>query len=126
MTNERSPHRQPESPFEVDAIAHALGAPAEQVAEGTHEIVLRNEPLRLTLRLGLVQDQRQVSIYLRGPTAFLGMLVLWNVTKVEPKADEGKVDFVAKRGRSQLRLSVLSTGNFLMGNEPEAPAGRST
>jgi hypothetical protein len=120
MPNEKEPDKAMRiDARKVDEIARALGTPLERAGgEEEFDLVVRNEPLALALRLRLSPQRSQVSIYLRGQSAFLGFLVLTEVTDVEVRPEEGRVDFLSKGGGHGVRLSVLRSGNFFMENGP--------
>ena len=103
---------EPAQPIDIAAIGRALECyPEQRSGSSVFEYRLRNHPLGLSLRLSVDPERRTVSLYLRGPTAFLGFVHIANIQGVSIDPVKGEVSFGA--GDPVSELSIQSTGVFL-------------
>ena len=115
----------PAQPIDIAAIGRALECyPEQRSGSGIFEFRLRNEPLGLSLRLSVDPERRTVSLYLRGPTAFLGFVHMSGIRQVSIERRKGEVTFISE-GEMTSQLSIQSAGVFLVTRlDPHHPAGK--
>lgn len=121
---EPTPATDEDEPKAIDlaAIASTLGLEPERAAAGHVTFVLRNEPLNLTLRLTVDPSRRAATLYLRGPTAFLGFVHLGAIEDVQLDAGKHQVAFVAAGAGGRSTLKVERAGVFTLTSAAEADA----
>ena len=109
--------------IDLIAIGRTLGVEPELTGKSTPvTFVLRNEPLNLSLRLTIDRSRRAATLYLRGPTAFLGFVHLGAIEGVQLDAAKNQVAFVAAGGDGKSTLKVERAGVFTFTSAPEPDA----
>src|SRR3990170_1205303 len=106
--------------IDLISIGRTLGVEPELTGESTPvTFVLRNEPLNLSLRLTIDRSRRAATLYLRGPTAFLGFVHLGPIDYIQMDAAKNQVAFVAAGGDGKSTLKVERAGVFTFTSAPE-------
>ncbi len=115
--------------MDLAAIASTLGVAPDRTGESTPvTFVLRNEPLNLSLRLTIDRSRSAVTLYLRGPTAFLGFVHLAPIEDVRLDAAKNQVAFmgaIGAAGKATLKVERAGVFTLTSTTEPEpSPAAR--